>query len=98
MLYAKTENFRAAVSSALVFEEDYPMSVFREDVQFTLVKNSYLLAKNSIDVKKIERTQEAIERYSTFVAAFPESTHIDVLAERNDEMIEYLAELKRLGK
>ena len=98
MLYAKTENFRATVSSALVFAEDYPMSVFREDVQFTLVKNSYFLAKNSIDAKKIERTQEAIERYSTFVAAFPESTHIDVLAERNDEMIEYLADLKRLGK
>lgn len=96
LLYSKTENYRAAVNSSLVFAEDYPMSVFNEDVQVTLVSNSQMLAKNSIEAKKMERTEEAIERYSTFVAAFPESTSLNTLASGNDAMIKFLAELKQL--
>ncbi len=96
MLYSKTENYRAAVNSALVFAEDYPMSIFKEDVQFTLVSNSNFLAKNSIETKKMERTEEAIERYTTFVAAFPESSHLSVLTSSCDDMKKYLKELKEL--
>ncbi|MFT5778640.1 MAG: outer membrane protein assembly factor BamD [Crocinitomicaceae bacterium] len=79
-LYAKTLNYLAAVSSALIYVEDYPMSIFSEEVNMILVENSYYLSKNSIENKKIERTEQAIERYSTFVAAFPESKYQGALA------------------
>ncbi|MFT5859563.1 MAG: outer membrane protein assembly factor BamD [Flavobacteriaceae bacterium] len=98
LLYSKTENYRAAVSSSDVFLEDYPMSVFKEEIYYTHVKNSFFLAKNSIESKKMERTEEAIERYSNFVASFPESSYVDELARNNDGMIEYKAELERLAK
>lgn len=98
MLYSKTENFRAAVNSALVFADDYPMSIFKEETQYVLVKNSFLLAKNSINSKKMERTKDAIERYSTFVAAFPESSYLNALASGNDEMKKHLAELQELER
>lgn len=83
-LYSKTENFRAAVSSAETFLDDFPRSRFREEIMFILVQNSYLLAKNSIDSKKLERMMETKERYNTFVAEFPESTYFGTLARYKD--------------
>lgn len=91
-LYSKTENFMAAESSALTFLDDYPMSVFKEDVHYLLVMNSYYLAKNSIDTKKKERIEQTIERYSTFVAAFPNSRYVKPLSLYDDVMRKDLKE------
>jgi outer membrane protein assembly factor BamD len=74
-LYAKTENYRAAVTSALTFIEEYPLSGFSEEIQFILLKNAYLLGVNSIEDKKCERIEQAIERYRTFVLLFPNSSY-----------------------
>lgn len=74
-LYAKTENYRAAVTSALTFIEEYPLSGFSEEIQFILLKNAYLLGINSVEDKKCERIEQAIERYRTFVILFPNSAH-----------------------
>lgn len=91
-LYSKTENYRAATSSASTFMDDYPMSMFKEEVHYLYVKNSYYLAKNSIEQKKKERIEQTIERYSTFVAAFPESDYVRALAGYDDEMRNELKE------
>ena len=69
--YSKTEYYRAAVVASLSFNEKYPRSDFREEILYILVKNSYLLAKNSVKEKKLERIEETIERYRNFVAEFP---------------------------
>ncbi len=91
-LYSKTENFMAAESSSVTFMEDYPMSGFKEEVHYLLVMNSYFLAKNSVEKKKKARIEQTIERYSTFVAAFPESNYISVLAANDDVMRKDLKE------
>ena len=91
-LYSKTEKYMAAVSSALTFMEDYPMSGFKEEVHYLLVMNSYYLAKNSVENKKKERIEQTIERYSTFVAAFPDSKFVRLLAGYDDEMRKELRE------
>ncbi len=83
-LYAKTENFRAAVSSAETFLNEYPISKFREEVSYILVQNSFLYAKNSVDNKKMDRINETNERYDNFVAEFPESKYTPMLAKYND--------------
>ena len=97
-LYAKTERYRAAVSSALTFLEDHPRSKYEEEVAFILVKNSYLLSKNSVESKKVERIEETKERYLKFVAQFPESEYRKTLADYNDLMEKELEELKLTGK
>lgn len=74
-LYSKTENYHAAVSSAITFMDDYPKSEYLEEVAYILVKNSYLLSKNSIDSKKMQRIEDTFERYRTFVVQFPESKY-----------------------
>ncbi len=78
-LYNKTGNYNAAVTSALTFMEDHPMSKYEEDVYFILVDNSILLAKNSIDSKKKERIENAIERYRNFAVRYPESNDLKSL-------------------
>jgi outer membrane protein assembly factor BamD len=72
-LYSTTENYRAAVVSAGAFLEKHPISPFREETYVILLDNSFFLAKNSIDRKKLERISQTNERYSTFVIEFPES-------------------------
>lgn len=72
-LYSKTENYRAAVSAAITFMDDYPVSDYLEETEYLLVKNSYFLALNSTDDKKMERIEDTIERYRTFVTHFPDS-------------------------
>ncbi|MDG1333214.1 MAG: outer membrane protein assembly factor BamD [Crocinitomicaceae bacterium] len=91
-LYSKTERFMAAESSAMTFMEDYPMSEFKEEVHYLLVLNSYYLAKNSIEKKKKARIEQTIERYSTFVAAFPDSKYVRTLASYDDVMRKDLKE------
>ncbi len=78
-LYDKTLQYRAAVFSALTFEEEHPMSVFHEENYYILAKNSYYLAKNSVSSKKMQRIEDAIERYRTFVFEFPDSKHVNEL-------------------
>lgn len=74
-LYSKMENFKAASVSAENFIREYPRSVFREEAYYIMVKNSYLLAINSIESKKIERYEKTMERYLTFVAEFPSTSY-----------------------
>lgn len=92
--YSKTENYRAAVSSSITFVEDYPMSSFKEEISYLLVLNSYFLAKNSVENKKIERIDQTIERYRNFVAEFPESRYSGMLAKYSDMASEYRKEVE----
>lgn len=85
-LYAKTENYRAAVTSALTFIEEYPRSQSKEEVYYILVKNSYFLATNSIDNKKCERIEQTIERYRTFVNEFPNTVYKAEVNDISDKM------------
>jgi outer membrane protein assembly factor BamD len=85
-LYSKTENYRAAASAAVTFLSDYPMSQFNEEVSYLLVRNSYLLSKNSVESKKMERIDQTIERYRTFVASFPDSKYISAATSYYEEM------------
>lgn len=93
-LYSKTEKYAAAVSSALTFIDDYPTSYFSEEVHFILVKNSYLLAKNSIENKKKDRIEDTIERYNTFAFLFSQSDRLSVLDGYKQEMDKELKKIK----
>jgi len=90
-LYAKTENFRAAVTSAEIFMEKYSKSQFIEDVNYLLVKNSYLLTINSIPSKKLERIEQTNERFSSFAIIYPRSSNLNELK----DYVELLAKDKK---
>lgn len=92
-MYAKTEQYHAAVSSGLTFINDYPKSEYLEEIHYILVKNSFLLSKNSVESKKMERIEDTFERYRTFVEQFPESDYqsslagyMDILNKEKDQL------------
>jgi len=74
-LYAKTEKYRAAVASAELFLEHYPISVYNEEVFYLMVKNSYYLTINSVEIKKKERIEDTYERMRNFEAVFNDSKY-----------------------
>ena len=86
-LYAKTESFRAAVSASITFLDDFPMSDYKEEINFILVENSYFLSLNSIDSKKIERIDNTIERYRTFAVEFSESKYQSAAKRYFDQIV-----------
>lgn len=85
-LYSKMEQYKAASTSASEFLIAHPISTRREDVYYILVRNSYFLAINSIESKKRERVDKAIERYLNFVAEFPNTTYLKEVKSYYDKL------------
>jgi outer membrane protein assembly factor BamD len=78
-LYAKTENYRSAVTAADNFISAFSRSIYCEEIKYLAIINCYQLAKNSIESKKIERMEQTIERYRNFAVEFPNSTYLKEL-------------------
>ena len=78
-LYSKTENYKAAVTSCELFMDKYMNSKFSEEVNYIYVKNSVLLAKNSIESKKEERIEKSNERFLNFVKNYEKSIYFKEL-------------------
>jgi outer membrane protein assembly factor BamD len=72
-LYYKLSDYKAAIVSLRNSIQEYPETKYREEILFLLVKSSYLLAEKSIESKKQERYQKAIDEYYSFIGEFPES-------------------------
>lgn len=72
-LYHRTENYKAAVTAFEGTLEKYPESQYKEEILYLLLESRYLLAVNSVESKKLDRLEDTLKSYSTFVAAFPDS-------------------------
>jgi outer membrane protein assembly factor BamD len=95
-LYHRTQNYRAAVTTAETFLLDYPRSRFREEISYLLLENSYSLTLNSIETKKKERIEQTIERYRTFVSDFPESSFKRNADKISDELTKELQKIEQI--
>jgi outer membrane protein assembly factor BamD len=72
-LYYNLDNYKASVVSLGNCLSDFPDSKYREEIMFKLLKSKYMLAVKSVQSKQIERFQDAIDEYYSFIAEFPES-------------------------
>lgn len=75
-LYFRTMNYRAAVRSFENTLEQYPDSRYREEIYFFRFKAKYKLAERSVERKKVERFENALESYRKFADNYPESEHM----------------------
>jgi len=62
-LYYKIGDYKAAVSSLKQLLDEFPDLNNEDEVHFLIVKSSYLIAKNSISRKQIERYENVIEEF-----------------------------------
>ncbi len=75
-LYYLTEDYKSATVALKNLMRDFPESPHREEIEFLVVKSSYLLAINSVESKKEERLNNTIENYHNFVDDFGNSEFI----------------------
>ena len=78
-LYYQTEFYKSAVVALEQTLTKYPESKYKEEIYYLLVKSNFELAINSVESKKMERLNNTIKSYRTFVAAFPESKKLNEL-------------------
>ncbi len=74
-LYFDMNNYKAAVVALTSSLKDFPDTKYREELMYMLLKAKYLLAINSVEVKKHERLSSALDEYFTFVDEYPESRY-----------------------
>jgi outer membrane protein assembly factor BamD len=75
-LFAKIHNYKSAVVAAKGFVDIYPDCEYTEEMYFIRFESQYLLAKNSVEHKQLERYYEAIEFYHNFVDKYPKSKYL----------------------
>ncbi len=74
--YYKLSDWKAAIVSTKGFIKDYPSSLYTEEIYYLLIDSYFQLAENSIQAKKGERLDGAIENYVKFVDLYPKSTYL----------------------
>jgi outer membrane protein assembly factor BamD len=85
-LFLRMENYQSAQVAFENFNRSYPASRYREETRFLQYKAAYLLAMNSVETKKLERIDAALDTYVTFVDRFPESEYLREAEEFYDKL------------
>lgn len=71
-LFYSIGDYKAAVISLRNCIKDYPDSKYREEIIYLTFESAYLLAQNSIESKKQERIESAIQDYKSYIDEFPQ--------------------------
>jgi len=93
-LYYLTEDYKSATVALQNMLVDFPDSPHREEIEFLVVKSSYLLAVNSISSKKEKRLNDTIEHYHKFVDNFQNSEYIKKAESFYSEALRELDKMK----
>ena len=91
-LYFRMEKFRSAIIALNTTILEFPDTQYKEEVLYLILKSNYLFAINSVISKKVERFEESIKSYYTFVDSFKNSKFA------NEAESFYLSSLKELEK
>jgi outer membrane protein assembly factor BamD len=75
-LYYRTENYKAAITSFQNVLNDFPATIFKEEIYYLIFRSAYLYAFNSIPSKQLERYKDAKEYYLKLVDTFPQSSYL----------------------
>jgi outer membrane protein assembly factor BamD len=94
-LFYRMELYRASQTSFSNFNRSYPGSTFKEEAYFLEYKSGYLLALNSVEDKKLERIEVAMQAYLTFVDRFPNSKMLKEAEGLYEKLGDLLQETKK---
>lgn len=89
--YLKMEDYNAACVTFQNLLNEFPDTEYREEIYFLTFKARFLLARKSVEKKKLERIEDAFKAYITFVDRFPQSEYITE-AETYYSELQYLKE------
>ncbi len=73
--YYKTKHYKAAIVSLEQVMEAFPDSQNREQILYFMMKSYYFYAIHSVDEKREERYQQALELYNDIMYLFPDTKY-----------------------
>ena len=94
MLYFNMDNYKAAAVAFTNLLKKYPDTPMADRISFMALRSSYLYAVNSIDTKKPERFEQAIDAYNSFTARYPQSVYNREAKDIRDSAARQLDKLK----
>lgn len=71
--YMGYNNYESCIVTASNALQDYPVSKYREEISFLILKSRYILATQSVDELRMTRYRAAVDEYYSFFNEFPES-------------------------
>jgi len=74
-LYYNLEDYKASIIALQNSLNDFPDTEHREELMYLLLRSNFLLAENSISIMQVERYQDTVDEYYSFVGEFPESRY-----------------------
>lgn len=83
-------NYQACIVTAQNAINDYPYSPLREDFAILILRSKFDLAAQSVEARKAERYQNAVEEYYGFQNEYPESKFLKRAAELYKKAKPYL--------
>ena len=93
-LYFNLRYYKSAIVAFDEFRKNYPDSKRVEESFYYRVRSQYELAKQSVDNKKRERYQEAVQLYEQFIDLFPESDYAQLASDFYEESLD---QIKRIS-
>lgn len=97
-LYYNTEDYRSAIFAFRNSIDDFPDTQHKEEMEYLIVKSSYLYAKNSIESKKEERFAETIDSYLLFLDHYPQSKYLREAESIYEEALKELEHYRKVSK
>lgn len=94
--YYNISDYKAAIASIKNFMDDYPDSKKIDEMLFLTIDSYYLLAVNSLETKKLERINLAIENYLKFVDLYPKSNFINRAENVYESCLKMKSNIKKL--
>ncbi|KAA3648889.1 MAG: outer membrane protein assembly factor BamD [Bacteroidetes bacterium] len=92
--YYKIRKYNSAVNSLNNTLEEYPGTIYAEEIKLLILKSYYYLALNSVEEKKRERFDKGIEAYYDFIDNFAEGKSIN---EAEEIYAKIIREREKLG-
>jgi outer membrane protein assembly factor BamD len=69
-------NYQSCIITANNALMDYPVSKYREELSYLILRSRFQMALQSVDNLKMDRFRATLDEYYSFANEFPESKHI----------------------
>jgi outer membrane protein assembly factor BamD len=74
--YMAQNNYLSCIVTANNALIDYPVSKYREELSFLVLKSRYMIASQSVESLRLERYRATIDEYYNFTNEFPKSKYL----------------------
>ena len=89
-LYYDMKQYKAAIVALNNSLKEYSDTKYREEMMFLKLNSLFLYAENSLENKQMERYQETLDDYFSFMEEFPESQYQKDVSNIFDKTDKYL--------